>query len=311
MRSFYSALPAAIAIAALAACSSGGGSSSLPAPQSGGPVTNSLATSTHSDFSLVEHGVKNSNVHIMGVKGSSLYTRPALGGTGLLPYNGGHVQTKVKLYVVYWGSSDPDGVQPRLNGFMGALGGSHWLGTTRQYYSQRNGNTYHIGNPTHSFDGSWVDTTNAIPTSPTDSDVQAEAQRAATHFGVSGINVSILVATEHDHNIAGFGTQFCAYHGYTSTFAYTNLPYMPDAGQNCGANFINPGPGGLLDGVTIVAGHEIAEAQTDPNPPSGWSGGNGEIGDLCAWQNIQNTPFWHTTYPTQPLYSDAVSGCVQ
>ncbi len=255
----------------------------------------------------------NPAAHIMGVRGSSLYNHPIgfVRAKGLLPYNGGKVQTKAKLYVVFWGNSDPDGLQARLTGFMGAVGGSQWLGNDNQYYQKSGTKKTHITNPSGNFGGSWVDTTNAIPTHPTDAQVQAEAQRAAAHFGVSGIQTSIVVSTEHGHNIIGFGTQYCAYHGFTASFAYTNLPYMPDAGQNCGANIINPGPNGLLDGVTIVAGHEIAEAQTDPDPPSGWSGNNGEIGDLCAWQNIQNTPFGNTTYPTQPLYSDALPGCVQ
>ncbi|MBV8490089.1 MAG: hypothetical protein JO199_06105, partial [Candidatus Eremiobacteraeota bacterium] len=41
-----------------------------------------------------------------------------------------------------------------------------------------------------------------------------------------------------------------------------------------------------------------------------------EIGDKCAWTNLQNTQFGGTTlgtneFPTQPLWSNAISGCTQ
>ena len=43
-----------------------------------------------------------------------------------------------------------------------------------------------------------------------------------------------------------------------------------DAGASCGANFVNAGSGGALDGVTIVEGHEYAETLSDQNPGGGW-----------------------------------------
>lgn len=308
MRKSLQALPAIIAAALLAACSSGGGSSLPSAPGAGSPVTLLHASAPAASFSLVENGTVNSNVHVMGTLGSPLYARPA---TGILPYNHGLVETKVQFAVVYWGASDPNAVQARLNSFVGAVGGSAWLGTTKQYYQIVGSKKTHISNPSGNFVGSWVDTTNAIPMQPTQGQIAQEAQRAATHFGKSGVQFSVVVATEHGHNSVGFGTQFCAYHGNSGTLVYTNLPYMPDAGASCGANIINKGASGLLDGVTIVSGHELAEAQTDPQPPSGWSGNSGEIGDICAWQNIQNTKFGTLTFPTQPLYSDKTGSCVQ
>ena len=43
---------------------------------------------------------------------------------------------------------------------------------------------------------------------------------------------------------------------------YTNLPYITDAGSSCGEDSVN-GSSGTLDGVSIVEGHELAEAITD------------------------------------------------
>jgi serine protease len=88
---------------------------------------------------------------------------------------------------------------------------------------------------------------------------------------------------------------------------------MPDAGGNCGASIISPPSDetGADEGVTIVEGHEYAESVTDPNPPSGWYNNQyGEIGDICAWTNIQNDPYGKKSYTAQPEFSNASQSCV-
>jgi hypothetical protein len=66
--------------------------------------------------------------------------------------------------------------------------------------------------------------------------------------------------------------------------AFINMPYVTDAGASCGRNFVNAGSAGLRDGISIVNGHEYAEAITDQNPPGGWTDSSGaENGDKCAW----------------------------
>jgi serine protease len=97
----------------------------------------------------------------------------------------------------------------------------------------------------------------------------------------------------------GFNTttgNFCAWHDYNGDsslsggavsspygdIAFTNSPYVPDAGSSCGQNFVNSN--GPLDGVSIVEGHECAETITDQNPAGGWTDVTGqENGDKCAW----------------------------
>ena len=89
--------------------------------------------------------------------------------------------------------------------------------------------------------------------------------------------------------------QFCGWHDVSSdpallgaslplAVAFTNMPYVPDAGGACGAGFVNGGSAGALDGVTIVAGDEYAGTITDQFPSGGWRDGAGnENGDKCAW----------------------------
>ena len=236
--------------------------------------------------------------------------------TSPLTYHGGPVQTNPKIYIVFWGSSwnsgtgDPKGVATQLKNFLSIVGGSRWLNSVTQY-TQSGGQ--HVGNQPGSFVGSYVDTTSSPPSRPSQSQLAAEAVKAAAHYGDYSSNAAYLVALPHGIVPSGFGTQYCAYHSSTTaaghTIAWTNDPYFPDAGASCGAGSVN-NPG-TLDGVTIVGGHEQAETETDPFPNSGWLDSSGaENGDKCAWVSLENNPN-AGGYPTQPLWSNANNGCVQ
>jgi hypothetical protein len=143
---------------------------------------------------------------------------------------------------------------------------------------------------------------------------------AAAHFGntAAGSNASVqyVIATATGNNASGFGTRYCAWHSSTSSsygnIAYTNLPYITDAGGSCGANFNGLGPNA---GITIVGGHEMAETITDQFPSSGWLDSNGaENGDKCAWittgkQGASADVTLSTgTFAVQSLWSNAFNG---
>jgi serine protease len=134
--------------------------------------------------------------------------------------------------------------------------------------------------------------------------------------------VQYVIATATGNSASGFGTQYCAWHSSTSSsygnVAYTNLPYITDAGASCGANFNGRGSNA---GITIVSGHEMAETITDQFPNGGWLDGSGaENGDKCAWIATgnpgasANVSFSGGTYPVQSLWSNAANsnagGCV-
>jgi serine protease len=235
--------------------------------------------------------------------------------TAPLTYHGGPVQTNPKMYVVFWGSAwngsgDPQGVKSRMLAFLGIIGGSGWLNSVTQY-TQSDGQ--HVGNQPGSLAGSYVDTTSSPPSRPSQSQMAAEAAKAAAKYGDYTANAAYIVALPHNIRPSGFGTQYCAYHSSTTaaghTIAWTNDPYLPDVGASCGAGSVNSP--GTLDGVSIVFGHEQGETETDPFPNTGWlDSGNGENGDKCAWTNLINNPA-AGGYPTQPLWSNANNGCVQ
>jgi hypothetical protein len=256
-------------------------------------------------------------------------SRPGGGGGKNLVYHGGvlgiGVETAPQVYLVLWGShwnSDPSGESGILTNFLGSVGGSGWLNSVTQYCqgiasgSSTCGTSGHAGNPTGIFKGSWSDGSTA-PSKPSQSDLAAEAVRAAAHFTntAPGSNNSTqyVIATAHGNNASGFGTSYCAWHSSTPSsygnIAYTNLPYITDAGTACGQDFNGLGSNA---GITIVEGHELAETITDQFPNGGWLDRQGEEnGDKCAWNSAtSNQTIGGTSFPVQPLWSNASSSCV-
>ena len=200
------------------------------------------------------------------------------------------------------------------------MGGSSHNNILTAYYQTIGSVTTYVANPTSQLGGVWMDN-NPVPRYPSDALVAEQALESITQFGYDR-NGSYVVATPHGRSTQGFG-QFCAYHGtaYFSTYtssdspvSYTNFPYTPDVGRDCGANFIKPprGERGIDEGVTILAGHEEAESVTDPIPWTGWADQNqNEIGDDCQWLNIANDRFGNYSFTMQPLFSIATGTCIQ
>src|SRR5579864_5437895 len=252
-----------------------------------------------------------------------------------LSYHGGvggiGVETAPKIYLVFWGSqwnnNDPSGEAAILQNFYNGLGGSSWLNSVTQYCQGVASGTFFCngagtpaGNQKGIFAGAWYDNASSAPSRPKQSQLAAEAVRAAQHFGntsaSSNASVQYVIATASGNNASGFGTQYCAWHSSTSNsatgnVAYTNLPYMTDAGASCGANFNGLG---ATAGITIVSGHELAETITDQFPSGGWLDSQGaENGNKCAWiasgQGASADISLSTgSFPVQSLWSNAFNG---
>ncbi|HEX8944894.1 MAG TPA: hypothetical protein VF785_17270 [Gemmatimonadaceae bacterium] len=265
---------------------------------------------------------------------------PGGGGSNNLAYRGGvggiGVETAPKVYLVLfgsqWNNNDPSGESALVQSFLKGVGGSSWLNSVTQYCQGVatgttfcNGAGQAAGNPSGIYAGVWSDNAAAAPSRPSQSQLAAEAVAAAAHFGntAAGSNATVqyVIATATGNNSSGFGTQYCAYHSYTSStygnVAYTNLPYITDAGASCGANFNGLG---AKAGITIVEGHELAETVSDQFPSGGWlDGGGAENGDKCAWISSgqgasANVTFSTGTFPVQSLWSNLFNnnagGCV-
>jgi hypothetical protein len=240
-------------------------------------------------------------------------------------------------------SGDPQGMAPDLEAFFGGLGtkGETWSGVATQYCQgvavgtvSCPGNVPHVGYPTGgAFAGAWEDTSVSAPQQATPAQLATEAENAAGHFGnrttASNANDEYFIVSPTGTKPNGFNTpsgQFCAWHDYTGdtslgtvsqpngVIAFTNMPYVTDAGTSCGANFVNAGSAGTLDGVTIVGGHEYTETITDQFPAGGWTDSSGsEIGDKCAWISAgqgaaQNITLATGSFAVQSMWANDFNG---
>jgi len=268
---------------------------------------------------------------MMPPRGAAGHAKPVRSSN--LSFRGGNpgvVKGTDRVYLVFWGtgwSSDPSGEAGVLTDFFNAVGGSSWNNSVTQYCDGVQPGTTdctrgsHATNPSGVLAGTWSDTTNAAPLHPSQADLAGEAVRAAAYFtnnATANLTAQYVIATATGHSASGFGSSYCAWHSSTSTqnsgrLAYTNLPYITDAGWACGANF--NGLGGNA-GITIVEGHEFAETETDIFPNGGWLDSSGaENGDKCAWissgqgasENVAmyvNGP----SFPVQSLWSNDFNG---
>jgi serine protease len=244
--------------------------------------------------------------HIMPMKTGN--ATPAI-SSGVLDYHNGPTQHASSVYLVYYGSqwnSDPNGVKPYLQNLFNGLGTSSdsWSRVTSQY-TDTSGLGPSFSGP--ELRGTWADNTFAAPTNPTASQLSSEANRAASHFGVSGTNVQIVVLSPSGTHPDGFPSAgFCAWHDWNGTVTYTNMPYVLDAGSSCGANSVR----GPLDGFSIVEGHEYSETLSDPRLNAYWDTQTGEENaDLCAWKGLAAISLPTGTFAMQPTWSNSANSC--
>ena len=214
-------------------------------------------------------------------------------------------------------SNDTAGAAPYLQNLFKGLGtgGELWSGTMTQYCDGSSvssgatscaSTTAHVGYPTGgAFAGVWYDNSGAESDPASGHQLAQEAVNAAAHFGnttaANNRYAQYVILSATGTNPDNYQTGgFCAWHDYNGDstldgggaapspygdIAFTNMPYVVDAGTSCGENYVNSGSAGTLDGFSIVEGHEYAETVTDQNPAGGWTNAsNGqENGDECAW----------------------------
>jgi serine protease len=207
-------------------------------------------------------------------------------------------------------TGDTSGEAPYLQKLFAGLGtnSEHWSGVMTQYCQGVKpgaqtcpSSAPHVAYPRGgALAGVWVDESAASPVQATPLQLGTEAVSAAAHFGngtaASNRDAQYVILSPPGTDPDQYQQQgFCAWHDYSNDpavnagnahgdIAFTNLPYITDAGASCGQSFVNSGKAGTLDGLSIVGGHEYAETLTDQNPPGGWTDSSGmENADKCAW----------------------------
>ncbi len=276
-----------------------------PAPAPGRAATGAKAVAAGSFYNLRYGGGSSSGIGVtIGQPQVYLVFWGSQWGTASLDGSGRTVL-----------SDDPSGEAPFLQRMFSGIGtnGELWSGVLTQYCqgvplgSQTcPSSAPHVPYPSGSvLAGVWADVSTAAPNQATGHQLGAEAVAAAAHFGnttaAANRNAQYVILSATGTNPDGFGTPlggFCAWHDDTADstltggavtspygdIAFVNGPYITDLGYACGADFVNSGTAGLLDGVSMVIGHEYAETLTDQSPPGGWTDINGdEDADKCQW----------------------------
>ncbi|HET9028731.1 MAG TPA: hypothetical protein VFN49_01025 [Candidatus Aquilonibacter sp.] len=319
MRSLFKQVRTLAALAAaasiIAACGGGGSNSTVPTTPSQNTPGKPAQSAAHRIPFYSKNYLKEHPELVRSLGKHALHGRIAQ-ATNNLVYNGGPIEKSPKIYLVFWGwssasdtTADPSGMATYLVNYMSGWGGSNTANVGTQYNSTSQG---YVTNPTGQLAGTWYDSSSKPPTNYAESDIQSEANKAVSHFGYSA-DANYVIVTPHNYTTSGFMTQFCAFHnsmsGSSGPIAYTDLPYIPDAGSGCGQGSVNSP--GTLDGVSIVSGHEVEETITDPGAGNGWLDSSGaEIGDKCAWTNDQNQTMANgQVFAEQPEWSNAISGC--
>ena len=247
------------------------------------------------------------------------------------------IQLTPKVYVVFWGRwapgsaatfDDPANAQPYITSFVQGIGdkGDDWSAIANGYCAGSTEtdpcaatNRSRVRFRPGSLVGTWNDTANP-PVNPSDAQILAEAQRAAAHFGHATRSASrdyqYVIATPH-----GVGSlpdqKFCAWHDFGQTakgaeIAYIYLPYTLDSHEGCGENFVNQDARGKLDGVSLLLGHEIFEAATDPSFVGWFTNKGNEIADLCQWYDgqggVRDVTFTTGRFAVQGMFSNLAYG---
>jgi hypothetical protein len=263
-----------------------------------------------------------------------------------LSFQGGPVQHSPHVYLLLWGPnwSNSDGDYADLYYLYDGLGVSPddtWSDVTSQY-ADGTGSPVFTGSV---FEGAWQDS--STPPDPlTPDDLAVEAASLISTAGITDLaDAQVVVASQSGTcysdgfagscGIANSEGSYCGWHSYATNgnaadnLPFVNMPYMTDAGDYCGENFISSGAAGTYDGLSMIAGHEYAETITDPIFPTGWTdpsdtisdgGEPGEVADKCAWGGsnwgkLGSDPYGYVTLSTgtfamQSLWSNAAGGCV-
>lgn len=289
--------------------------------------------------------------HVMWAAGQGYPSTDQTSANNLL-YHGGTVQTVPAVFIVYWGIEWQEGftashgaftytsatIQTYINSFFANVGGSPWAGVQTQYCQRiiapalsctgQRGAQF-ISNPSGQLKGTWTDptpvpadiVTTGLASNFTNDPLETEASRAAEHFGYDA-NATYFIFTPPNHGATGYGSIYCAYHsetGHTTSpgVRYAFIPFLPELAPACGANSVNVEDDafghGFLDGYSITAGHEYAEAVTDPSNFTGLQDGwndatTSENADKCAWRGLQNITLGGQRYAIQPLWSNEANG---
>lgn len=200
------------------------------------------------------------------------------------------VQHKPTVYLILWGSiwnNYASSTASWLKALYQNMGNSTWQGIMTQYSDYSSHVTMNA-----TLGGVYTDTSVEAPTGVNETKIIEEADKViASQNWPRTPNSQFVVATPIFTNYqSGFGSNFCAYHGWTGYESYAFVPFPSGPFEK---NCLGYAPdGNPTSAMTVSASHEYAETATDPNPGDpAWITSDGyEIADICSTQGVLHGP---------------------
>jgi len=243
--------------------------------------------------------------HIMLPRGENRgQANPHKGGNTGIIYHGGPIIYQQNVAAIYWAAAPiytggpdpvtaptgPGSADGSLVGFfIRNLGGSFYFNINTTYFD---GTGTHIQNIV-TYTQYWASNTNLPPTdmSPVDdAAIQAKVEEGFTNGSLSyDPNTLYAVFTGSGVNLGGgFGSSYCAYHGYfidsqLRNVKYAAMPYDAQFPGGCTALQGSPNDDFAADAEVNVLAHETEETTTDENLNAWFDAVGNENADKCAW----------------------------
>jgi hypothetical protein len=230
----------------------------------------------------------------------------------------------------YWGSwwtTHGKAAKDELQNLFDGLGNSSWAATLHQYCANGNSPAW----SSNLLVKTYSDTANPPSAAPTESQLREEINKISEKEGIQQYG-GIYVLVTPPGTVPAWDTAHsaCGHHSWLviqqtgSENAWIDIPYgLIRSSNGCGWNLSN----GVAGALSVVAGHEWAEAVTDPyvNSPSSiggsaWATGSHgqEVADICEpgklLQIFNNNLFTlHLkagSFTMQKIWSNAAGQCV-
>jgi hypothetical protein len=223
--------------------------------------------------------------------GTGFLTAGGTAGLSAISYHGGPLIPTPTAYLIWYGNWN------QTNGTDNASGQQ----IVRDFLTNVGGSPYYMVNTTYSAGGNTIsggvnyggDTnTTGYPqgTRLSDASILTIVNNAITSgrlpYNANGV---YFVLTSSDvTERSGFCTQYCGWHtAGTPSAGHVRYSFVGNAARclnSCAAQTVGPNGNAGVDAMLSVVAHELEEANTDPDPSSGWVDASGaENADKCAW----------------------------
>ena len=219
------------------------------------------------------------------------------GGTAALStisYHGGQLIQAPTAYVIWYGNwnrgngTDTPAGQQIVRDFLSSVGGSAYYQINTTYSAGGYNLSANVTRSTREAAPGY-----SLGTRLTDANIQTIVKNAISSGALPADNNGVyFVLTSSDvSESSGFCTRYCGWHTSTSYTQTSNgrlrYSFVGNAAaclRSCAAQTVSPNGNAGVDAMISVIAHELEEAQTDPDPLSGWAdSGGAENADKCAW----------------------------